>query len=128
MKKAIIIGGTSGIGKGLTEVLLTKKYKVAITGIHLDVINNLKKTKNKNLKAVYLDCKKENTDTIITDLISWLGGIDLIVFSAGIGNLNKNLGFKVENEANKLNVLGFTEVADCAIGILKNKAMGILLL
>ena len=32
MKKAIIIGATSGIGKSLAEILLLKGYRVGVTG------------------------------------------------------------------------------------------------
>lgn len=112
MQKAIIIGATSGIGKGIADVLLANNYKVAITGIHNDVIKTIELENNENLKAIFLDCKKKDATASLPDLIDWLGGLDLLIFSAGIGNLNKNLGYEVENEANLLNVLGFTEVSD----------------
>lgn len=112
VKKVIVIGGTSGIGLGLTQELLSKGYKVAITGIEKNIIANFEKEENPNLKAKFLDCKKDNNPEIISKLIEWLGGLDILVFSAGIGNLNKDLGYIVENEANKLNVLAFNEIAD----------------
>lgn len=109
MKKAIVIGGSSGIGYGLTQELLNNGYKVGVTGIEENFILNLKED---NVKAVCLDCKLNNNPQVITELVDWLGGLDLLVFSAGIGNLNKDLGYSVENEANKLNVLAFTEIID----------------
>lgn len=112
MKKAIIIGGTSGIGYGLANVLLANNYKVAITGVQQNIIDDLLANEQEYLKVSYLDCKKKNTSLAINELIEWLGGLDLLVFSAGIGNLNKDLGYQVENEANLLNVLGFTEISD----------------
>jgi short-subunit dehydrogenase len=48
----------------------------------------------------------------------------LLVFSAGIGHLDKNLGFEIENEANKLNVLAFTEIADKAYKYFESKEHG----
>lgn len=112
MKKAIIIGGTSGIGYGLAKILLDNNYKVAITGIQKKLIQEIQNNQQPNLHVTYLDCKKNNSSLVIPELINWLGGLDLLVFSAGIGNLNKDLGFKVENEANLLNVNGFTEISD----------------
>jgi short-subunit dehydrogenase len=47
-----------------------------------------------------------------------------LVLSAGIGNLNKNLGYKVENNANKLNVLAFTEIADWSYRFFENQGHG----
>ena len=112
MKKAIIIGGTSGIGYGLANVLLANNYKVAITGVQQNIIDDLLTSEQEYLNVSYLDCKKKNASLAINELIEWLGGLDLLVFSAGIGNLNKDLGYQVENEANLLNVLGFTEISD----------------
>ncbi len=112
MKKAIIIGGTSGIGYGLANTLLANNYKVAITGVQKDIIEDLNKQQREHLKITYLDCKEKDTSNAIPNLIEWLGGLDLLVFSAGIGNLNKDLGYTVENEANLLNILGFTEITD----------------
>lgn len=112
MKKAIIVGGTTGIGNGLSKVLIANNYKVIVTGIEKDVIESLNASKTQNLRAVYLDCISSSVSKEIENLVEKLEGLDLLVFSAGIGNLNKDLGYTVENNANKLNVLGFTEVVD----------------
>lgn len=112
MKKAIVIGGTTGIGNELANTLIRNNYLVVITGVEKDIIKNLKLSKSQSLTIKYLDCINENSSERVTELVEELGGLDLLVFSAGIGHLNKNLGFKVENNANKLNVLAFTEIAD----------------
>lgn len=124
MKKAIIIGGTSGIGQGITDVLVSNNFKVAITGVEKTIIEALQNTKKENFKADYLDCINSNASATITELVDWLGGLDLLIFSAGIGNLNKDLGYKVENNANKLNVLAFTEVADWSYRFFKKQGYG----
>lgn len=114
MKKVIVIGASTGIGRALATVLLNNGYKVGITGIEEIILNKINKTSTENLKVKYYDCKLKNSSNVINELIEWLGGLDLLVFSAGIGHLDQNLGFKVENEANELNVLAFTEIADKA--------------
>lgn len=124
MQKAIIIGATTGIGKALSEILLAHNYKVGITGIEQDILENLKETNSKNLEIKYLDCKKECPSEKIAELVKTLGGLDLLIFSAGIGNLNKDLGFKVENEANKLNVLAFTEISDWSYRFFEKQGTG----
>jgi len=40
MKKAIIIGATSGIGKELAKLLVINNYKVGITGRRLELLND----------------------------------------------------------------------------------------
>jgi short-subunit dehydrogenase len=112
MKKAIIIGGTSGIGQGIATVLLNNNYIVGLTGIEKNMLEDLQNLDEKNLEVKYLNCLTDNTSEKITELVETLGGLDLLILSAGIGNLNKDLGFEVENNANKLNVLVFTEIAD----------------
>ena len=42
MKKAIIIGATSGIGKGLARLLVDHRYKVGLTGRRTEVLEELK--------------------------------------------------------------------------------------
>ena len=123
MKKAIIIGASTGIGRALAKVLLDNNYKVGITGVEKNILNELNHISINNLSVKYLDCTSLRCSEIINDFIDWLGGLDLLVFSAGIGHLDKNLGFEIENEANQLNVLAFTEIADKATSILKVKNM-----
>ena len=124
MKKAIIIGGTSGIGQGLATVLLNNNYKVGITGIEKNMLEDLQNLDQKNLEVKYLNCLTDNTSEKIAELVETLGGLDLLILSAGIGNLNKDLGFEVENNANKLNVLVFTEIADWTYKFFENQGHG----
>ena len=45
MKKAIIIGATSGIGEGLAKILTDNNYKVGITGRRTELLEALKAQK-----------------------------------------------------------------------------------
>jgi predicted dinucleotide-binding enzyme len=66
MKKAIIIGATSGIGKGLAKLLADNNYKVGLTGRRTELLNELK---NENpafemyvMLGVWIDCKNAWTN------------------------------------------------------------------
>lgn len=124
MKKAIVIGGSSGIGKALVQVLLNNNYRVGLSGIERDDVTELKNAHAKNLIIQYIDCSEENCSHEIFELTNQLGGLDLMVFSAGIGHLNKNQGYSVENKANQVNVIGFTEVVDWSYRFFQKQGSG----
>ena len=85
MKKAIIIGGSTGIGRSLAKVLLENDYKLGITGIEKEILKQLNQFNINNLKIKYFNCTTHQSSAIINELIEWLGGLDLLVFSAGVG-------------------------------------------
>ncbi|MDE5422857.1 SDR family NAD(P)-dependent oxidoreductase [Ancylomarina sp. DW003] len=124
MKKAIIIGATSGIGKELVKLLIDNDYKLGLTGLHTNGIEELRQNNQKQLEVRYFDCTKESSAERITELVASLGGLDLLIFSAGIGHLNGNPGFEVENHANKLNVMAFTEIADWSYRFFEKQGKG----
>jgi short-subunit dehydrogenase len=124
MKKVIVIGGSSGIGKALVKVLLNNNYRVGLSGVERDDVTELKTTHAQNLIIQYIDCSQENCSREILELTHQLGGLDLLVFSAGIGHLNKDLGYPVENKANMVNVLGFTEVVDWSYRYFQKQGSG----
>ncbi|WP_166962326.1 SDR family NAD(P)-dependent oxidoreductase [Yeosuana marina] len=127
MKKAIIIGATSGIGNELARLLLKKNYFIGITGRRL---NELKKLKGKNPNQVMInsfDCTLDNNSQRLTDLVNEMGGLDLLILSAGTGDLNESLDFTIENNINLLNVNAFTEIVNWAYKYFYNQGHGHLL-
>jgi short-subunit dehydrogenase len=124
MKKAIVIGGSSGIGKALVELLLKNNYRVGLSGIERDDLSELRYLHPQHLIIQYIDCSKDNCSREILELVNQLGGLDLMIFSAGIGHLNKDLGYPVENKANLVNVLGFTEVVDWSYRYFQQQGSG----
>ncbi len=80
MKKVIIIGSTSGIGKGLAELFAANNCKVGITGRRKDLLLELK---DENPDA-YLTKVLDVTDTAssiqqLEELTNELGGLDLLI-------------------------------------------------
>lgn len=112
MQKAIVIGATTGIGRELALLLIQHNYRVGITGLEADLLEELYQAHPEALVPVHYNCTQESNAAKIQELIDQLGGLDLMVLSAGIGGLNKDLGYEVENRANKMNVIAFTEIAD----------------
>lgn len=125
MKKAIIIGATSGIGKGLAKLLADNNYIVGLTGRRTELLNELK---NENPNSYFIK-SFDVTDTKITvekleELATELGGLDLLIISSGTGDINENLDFEIEKRTIDTNVLGFTCIADWTFNYFENQKFG----
>ena len=125
MKKAIIIGATSGIGKSLAELLIEEGYEVGVTGRREELFQSIKTQISSKIVCKKMDVQDlSNLESICNELVNHLGGLDLLIFSAGIGEENKNLNFDVENSIIKTNIQGFTCIADWAVRCFKEQGYG----
>jgi short-subunit dehydrogenase len=128
MKKAIIIGATSGIGKALAEILLRENYMVGVTGRREALLASLQEPDSSRVFIKKMDVQDVSAIELICDeLVNQMGGLDLLIISAGIGEENKALNFDIENNVIKTNIQGFTCVADWAMRYFKNQGYGHLL-
>jgi short-subunit dehydrogenase len=125
MKKAIIIGATSGIGKSLSELLIREGYEVGVTGRREELFQSITMQENSRLVFKKMDVQDLSTlEPICNELVSHMGGLDLLIISAGIGEENKNLNFDVEHSVIKTNIEGFTCIADWALRYFKQQGYG----
>lgn len=125
MKKAIVIGATSGIGKGLAEILVDNNYIVGITGRRNELLEELK---SQNPESYFIKTFDISDTQIITEKLEELkaeiGGLDLIIISSGTGDLNEKLDFEIEKRTIDTNVIGFTCVANWAFTIFEKQKAG----
>lgn len=125
MKKAIVIGAISGIGKGLSKLLLANGYNVGITGRRTNLLLELKKESPDRYIVKPMDVTDiNNLVEKLQELLTELGGLDLLVISAGAGDLNERLDFTIEKVAIDTNVSGFTFIADWAFKYFENQRYG----
>jgi short-subunit dehydrogenase len=124
MKKAIVIGATSGIGNELAQILVQNGYKVGITGRRLAELERLKKRNPEHFTVSSFDCTKENNSKKLNDLVDQIGGLDLLILSSGTGNLNEILDFEIENKSSLLNVNAFTEIVDWTFNYFEKQGNG----
>jgi short-subunit dehydrogenase len=125
MKKAIIIGATSGIGRELGKLLINTDYKVGLTGRRSELLNELKNAYPNSCFIKSIDVIETST-TIekLEELTKELGGLDLLIISSGTGDINENLDFEIENRTICTNVIGFTCVADWAFNYFEKQKFG----
>ena len=125
MKKAIIIGATSGIGKAVAEILLQEGYLVGVTGRREDLVPAMQQQFSGRMFCKKMDVQELSTlASNCNELVNQMGGMDLLVISAGIGEGNKQLDFEIENDVIKTNIQGFTCIADWGTSFFKKQGYG----
>ncbi|WP_127845839.1 SDR family NAD(P)-dependent oxidoreductase [Psychroflexus aestuariivivens] len=125
MKKAIIVGATSGIGKGLALKLANNDYDVGITGRRTELLRELKSQKPNSFHTKTFDITDSNSIVEnLEALTEELGGLDLIIISSGTGDLNEKLDFEIEKQTIETNVTGFTCIANWAFNYFEKQESG----
>lgn len=110
MKKAIVVGASSGIGHELAKILVENDYVVGITGRRKSELEKLKANHPDKYVMSAFDCTQENNAQKLSHLSNQLGGVDVFILCAGTGDLNETLDVEIENRTNLLNVKAFTEI------------------
>jgi len=124
MKKAIIIGATSGIGKELASILINNNYKVGITGRRLNLLKEIKSTSPDNYIIKSFDCTTASNSIKLTELTKELDGLDLLIMSSGTGDENSKLDYSEDEKTINLNVKAFTEIMDWSFNYFRNQGKG----
>lgn len=85
-KVIAITGGSEGIGKALTDILLREGAKISTCGRNVDKLNNLKiQYPGNNLHTITADVSiEEDCKNFISSTISKFGDIDILINNAGI--------------------------------------------
>lgn len=125
MEKVVIVGATSGIGKYLAELYAKSDSQIVIIGRREDKLKELAATDS--VKYIYKACDISQTDILIhvlADIVTHLGSIDLMIITAGTGELNPELLYPLEEETLKTNVLGWTCVVDWTVKQFEKQGFG----
>ncbi len=125
MKKAIVVGASSGIGRQLAVILAENHYKVGITGRRDQLLLNLQSTKPDSFLVSVFDVTDiGNVAQKLKQLVDELGGLDLLILSSGTGKINPMLDESIEQQTNTVNVTGFTTIADWAFNFFQEQGTG----
>ena len=106
MKRAIIIGATSGIGEEVARLLVQQGWHIGIAGRREEALKNLQATALRQIEIQRLDVTETDAPTQLETLIRKLGGMDLFFLSSGIGSQNPDLLPEIElNTARTLSLI-----------------------
>lgn len=125
MKKVIIIGATSGIGKALALELSDNGYTVGITGKRQFLLNEIEALKPNKIFGSCFDVNDEpNLFENLGALVARLDGFDMLIYSAGYGEINEDLDNQIEQDTIKTNVTAFTNVITWSFDYFKQQGHG----
>jgi len=125
MKKAIIMGASSGIGWALAHVLSKKGYFVGLAARREELLLKLQQELplKSFVRRVDVTQTKFAQETIF-ELIREMDGVDLIIFCSGTGHVNPDLNWRLEKETIDVNVTGFCAMANLAMHYFNEKGYG----
>lgn len=114
MKRAIVIGATSGLGREIAMNLVREGWSVGVAGRRVELLKEF---------AIYkqIDVTAEDAVRGVERLVEKLGGVDLFVNVAGVGFQNKELDMEVEKKTFDVNGYGFMRMVGWAYNYFKRE-------
>jgi short-subunit dehydrogenase len=126
MNKVLIIGGTSGIGRGLVDVYLKNSYVVGVVGRRTEILNQIKST-NQNVYIETLDVRDTSKSSdVYNSIITSMNGIDIVINCSGWGEINKEFDNDIDLKTIQTNVVGFTHTMNFFTKYFLRKNKGVL--
>ena len=124
MKRAVIIGATSGIGYEVAKGLMLQGWRVGVAGRRQLALDAFQTIAPDRIEVQALDVTQPDAAEKLQVLIEKLGGMDLFLLSSGIGHQNMNLDPEIELNTTLTNVEGFTRMMTAAFGYFKKQGGG----
>ncbi len=124
-KRAVIVGASSGIGRELATLFSQKGWTVGLAARRLPLLEETARNLSGPAFMRRIDVSDPTTATVaLEELISEMGGLDLLVISSGTGFLNPGLALENELETARVNVSGFIAVANVAFRHFQSQGRG----
>ena len=111
-RRAVVMGGTSGIGLEVVRELCRQGWQVGVAGRREEVLEQLQSEIDGVVAVQRIDITDEAAGEQLLQFIDRLGGVDLYFHSSGIGYQNPNLVLDKELNTVMTNALGFTRMVD----------------
>ncbi len=123
MKRAIVIGASSGIGRALAKLLAANGYEVGLAARRTEQLERLQQDIAGPTHIKRIDVTRtEESRRLLEALISEMGGVDLVVISSGVSL--KNTSWEEDLQTVEVNVVGFIAMADVAMNHFMERGSG----
>lgn len=118
-RKAIIMGATSGMGRGIALGLLAEGYIIGVCGRRKEALDEIKAIAPEKVFTKVIDVTTDEAPSLLMQLIEEMGGMDLYFHSSGYGKQNLNLDLPIERQTVLTNSYGFVQMVITAFNYFK---------
>ena len=114
-RTAVIVGASSGIGEALAHELNREGWRLALLARRLDRLEALRQALGPDTAVHRLDVTADDAIAVFDEVLEELGGVDLVILSAGTGHNHPPLAAALDRETIGENIRGFMNIAQAAI-------------
>lgn len=109
MKRAIVIGASSGIGQEVAKLLISQGWTVGVAARRIERMQGIGA-----VAVEQIDVTTGEATTALERLINKTGGMDLFFYASGTGKQNRELSEDIELATLETNGVGFTRMIGAA--------------
>lgn len=122
-QKVIIVGASSGIGRELAKEFSSNGYAVGITARReAELLSLQQEMKGRSFVRTMDVARQEAARNILNELIDEMGGMDILVLNAGIGDSKPT--WEKEMQIIAVNAAGFVALANLAVSYFEKQGGG----
>lgn len=107
MKRAIVVGASSGIGLEVARLLRQQGWMVGVAARRVELLTGFE-------HSAQIDVTSPDAGEQLLALVERVGGLDLYFHASGIGHQNRELNEDIELRTLETNALGFTRMVGAA--------------
>jgi short-subunit dehydrogenase len=124
MKKVIIIGATSGIGRELALLYAGLGCLVGVTGRRQELLYSLQLEYPNTVLTRCFDVRAADALSQLRALVGLMEGMDLFIYNAGYGEISRKLDGDIDLRTVETNVSGFIRLVDFAYNFFERQGSG----
>lgn len=110
MRKAVIIGASSGLGLEVAKILLNDGWRIGVAARRSGLLMDLQRQNPQCVEVETIDVTQDDAPLRLRQLIGRIGGMQLFFYASGIGKQNPGLESEIELATVNTNALGFTRM------------------
>ena len=123
MKRAVVVGATSGIGRAVAQLLVQRGWRVGVAGRRGALLDELKAQTPGLVEAAVLDVTATDAPSCLLQLVERLGGMDVFFYCAGVGWRNDALDGDIELHTVRTNAEGFVRMVGAAFCYYRDRGL-----